>query len=133
MKKSVLTGLTVGILAGIAGLVTEYVMEKTTGLSFEELTPVSIMLSCIITNIAGAIIFQKLDKKASRSRFYYGIVVGTVTFFTTLNTIANPPQEQFGVVAHPVHLVVALLSFCLIPSWMKKNNKAQDNSTAKAI
>ncbi|MBM7554512.1 hypothetical protein [Thalassobacillus pellis] len=133
MKKTLLTGMAVGILAGMAALLTEYVVGMTTDLWFEELSPVSILLSCILTNVVGAVIFQKLDQKTTKAKLYYGFVVGAVTLLTTLNTIFNPPQEQFGVAGHPVHIIVALLSIWLVPRWMKKNTSIpQENPTAKA-
>ncbi|MBM7553586.1 hypothetical protein [Thalassobacillus pellis] len=133
MKRSLSAGFTVGILSGIAALITEFVIGWMTGLWFEELTIISIILSSIITNLAGAMIFKQLDQKTSKATFFYALVVGAVTLILTFNTMANPPQEQFGTVSHPIHIVVALVSIWLIPKWTKKyNSDLQDNPTAKA-
>ncbi|WP_281974379.1 hypothetical protein [Halobacillus litoralis] len=132
MKKSLIVGMTIGILCGAAALITEYMIGWVTGLWFEELNFVSIMLSSIIVNLAGAFIFKRLDRKTSRAFLYYGLVVAGVTGLLTINVIVNPPQEQFGVADHPVHIVVALLSFWLIPKWMRKEKPVlQENPQAK--
>lgn len=132
MKKSLFVGITIGILCGAIALITEYMLGWITGLWFEELNFVSIMLSSLLVNLAGAFIFKWLDQKTSKAFLYYGLVVASVTLLLTINVLLNPPQEQFGVVDHPVHIVVALLSFWLIPKWMRKEKPVlQENPQAK--
>ncbi|WP_174615802.1 hypothetical protein [Virgibacillus ihumii] len=133
MKKGLSAGFTVGILSGVTALITEFIIGSITGLWFKELNIVSIMFSCIITNLAGSVIFVNLDKKTSKPTLYYTMIVAGVTLFLTFNTIVNPPQEQFGTVSHPLHIVAALLSIWLIPTWTVKNVPfLQDNLTQKS-
>ncbi|WLD92605.1 hypothetical protein [Alkalihalobacillus sp. AL-G] len=120
MKKSLSVGLMVGILSGLAGIVTAYVIGFSTGLWFDQLTWLSIGLASIVTNFVGALIFVKWLKKTERPRLYYTFLVAIITLVMTLNDIANPPEVDFGIVAHPLHIVVALISIWLVPKWLKQ-------------
>ncbi|WP_181349545.1 hypothetical protein [Thalassobacillus sp. CUG 92003] len=133
MKINLFKGILVGILAGGGALMVEYMAGWSTGLWFEELSIVSILVSSIIANLAGVLIFHMMEQKTYRATLYYVMLVTGVTILLTLNTIANPPQEQFGIVGHPIHIVVALISIWLIPKWTKnRTSTLQDNPTAKA-
>ncbi|SDQ80535.1 hypothetical protein [Virgibacillus salinus] len=119
MKRSLKVGCFVGILAGVAGIVTAYLIGMFTALWFDQLTWISIGIASIVTNMAGALIYSGWFQSAKRSRIYYIVLVSGVTLLMTVNDIVNPPSIDFGIVAHPVHIVVALISIWLIPKWLK--------------
>ncbi|MFD2924306.1 hypothetical protein [Halobacillus naozhouensis] len=124
MNKSVLIGLYVGLLSGIAAAATAYLVSALTGLWFSQLNVVSILLASLISNIIGGVIFTKFFQKTSRPKLYYVLLTAGVTLLLTVFDIANPPAENFGIVAHPVHIVVALFSMWLIPRWLKREGKS---------
>ncbi|WP_408011454.1 hypothetical protein ACJROX_14850 [Pseudalkalibacillus sp. A8] len=123
MKKSLSVGLMVGIISALAGIVTAYGISASTGLWFDQLTWLSVGLTSIVTNLAGANIFAKWFKKTTRQRIYYTLLVAGVTLLMTFNDIANTPEGDFGVVAH-LYIVVALTSIWFIPTWLKQEKVA---------
>lgn len=120
MKKSVLIGLYVGLLSGVAAIAIAYLISGLTGLWFSQLNLVSILLASIIPNIIGGIIFTKFFQKTTWPKLNYVLLTAGVTLLLTVFDIANPPAEDFGTVAHPVHIVVALFSMWLVPRWLKQ-------------
>ncbi|WP_163529699.1 hypothetical protein [Halobacillus ihumii] len=124
MKRSVLIGLYVGLLSGVAAAATAYLISAFTGLWFSQLNLFSILMASIIPNITGGLIFTKLFQKTSRPKLFYFLLTAGVTLLLTIFDIANPPAENFGIVAHPVHFVVALFSIWLIPRWLKQEEES---------
>ncbi|MGF7086715.1 hypothetical protein JOD24_000544 [Kroppenstedtia sanguinis] len=86
---------------------------------------ISIAVASIIANIAGAMIFVKWFRKTARPSAYYVLLTGGVTLLSSLNVLANPPADKFGVIAQPVHVVVFLLSIWLVPMWLKRKKQTQ--------
>lgn len=123
MKKSLLIGLYAGILSGAGGIAVAYLLGALTGLWFTQLNWLSIAIASIIPNIIGALLFAKWFQKTSRPTLYYAALTIGVTLLLTINDWANPPAAKFGVVVHPVHVVVALLSIWLVPMWMRRQNQ----------
>ncbi|MGP4039783.1 hypothetical protein ACTWP4_07765 [Gracilibacillus sp. D59] len=124
MKKSIMIGCFVGMVAGVAGIITAYLIGMFTELWFDQLTWVSIGIAAIVTNMAGAFIYTKWFQATKNPRVYYIILVTGITLLMTVNDIVNPPAMDFGIVAHPVHIVVALLSIWLIPTWLESKKTA---------
>ncbi|HET7616277.1 MAG TPA: hypothetical protein VFK27_04885, partial [Bacillales bacterium] len=123
-------GLLVGILTGLAGTATAYIIGAATGLTFSQLNAFSITLASVVTNIAGALILRKMIQKTSRSTLYYVLLTAGVTLLMTINDLVNPPAAEFGVMAHPVHIVVALLSIWLMPKWLNSKKPKVVNASA---
>ncbi|UOQ44222.1 hypothetical protein MUN89_20590 [Halobacillus salinarum] len=125
MKKTLLTGLYAGVIGAVAALAVTYLLGTATGLWFEQLTWFSIGGAAILANIMGALIFSKFFRKTKRARGYYALLTLGVTLLMTMNDLANPPAVKFGIIAHPVHAVVAVLTIWLVPEWLKSEDKTE--------
>ncbi|HBZ11655.1 MAG TPA: hypothetical protein DEO65_17620 [Bacillus bacterium] len=130
MRKGLLVGLYAGVISGAAGVATAYLLGAVTGLWFSQLNWISIAVASIIANIAGAMIFVKWLQKTARPSVYYVLLTGGVTLLSSLNVLANPPADKFGVIAQPVHVVVFLLSIWLVPMWLKRRKQTQVSGTS---
>ncbi|MCJ7842220.1 hypothetical protein MUB24_15200 [Lederbergia sp. NSJ-179] len=130
MRIGLLIGLYVGVISGAAAIATAYLLGAVTGLWFSQLNWISIAVASIIANIAGAMIFVKWFRKTARPSLYYVLLTGGVTLLSSLNVLANPPADKFGVIAQPVHIVVFLLSIWLVPMWLKRGQQAQVSGAA---
>ncbi|MFD2045075.1 hypothetical protein ACFSTA_15430 [Ornithinibacillus salinisoli] len=124
MKRSIIIGCYVGTIAGIAGIMTVYLIGIFTALWFDQLTWISIGMAAIVANIAGALIYTKWFRSTNKPRIYYIILVMGITLLMTVNDVLNPPAMDFGIVAHPLHIVVALFSVWLVPKWLKPKKTA---------
>lgn len=131
MMKTLIMGLLAGILCGAAGFATAYLIGIKSGLSFPQLSLVSIVLASIVANLVGALIFSKWIRKTGSPRLYYAFLTAIVTILLTINDTMNPPSAKFGEIGHPVHIVVALLSIILIPMWLKQPGIAGETLVAE--
>ncbi|WP_188456728.1 hypothetical protein [Virgibacillus oceani] len=129
MKKGLKIGLFVGIIAGVAGILLNILIGASTGLNFEQINPVSILIASIVSNLIGAIIFIKWLQKTGRPALNYIMLTAVVTILLTLMDTISPPAPKFWIMAYPLHLVVALFSIFLIPRWLGDKRE----STTQAV
>ncbi|WP_028610064.1 hypothetical protein [Paenibacillus harenae] len=122
MKKSWITGLYVGLIAGIAGIALYYFLSAVTGLKFNQLNPVSIMMASIATNLIGAFIFTKLRQKTARPGAYYALIAIGFALLLSLMDWAYPPEPHIGDISNPIHAIVVTISIVLIPRWLQKRD-----------
>lgn len=125
MKKALLVGFYAGLVSGAGGVAAAYFLGAVTGLWFSQLNWISIPIASIVTNIVGALIYAKWFQKTARPRLYYILLTLGITLLSSLNDVANPPEPKFGLVAHPVHVIVALLSIWLVPLWLTRGKQVQ--------
>ena len=116
MRKSWLTGLYVGIVAGIAGILMFYLMTAITGFRFRQLNPVSILVVSVLVNLAGALLYTWLLRRTSRPGTYYAAIAIAVALLLSLTDWAYPPEPHIGDVAGPVHSAVVSVSIFWIPN-----------------
>lgn len=120
MKKIWMIGLLVGFLSGIAGIALFYLLTTVTGLRFEQLNPVSIMVASLIVNCAGAYLFAKLWRFTSRPRVFYTVIAISVALLLSWMDWAYPSEPGVGDVANPIHAIVVSISIILNPRWLRK-------------
>jgi hypothetical protein len=124
MKKVLKVGSAVGLVSGAAAIILYQVLCFWLDVSFEKMTPVSIIVMCVVVNVIGAYIYSKLAGETKRPRLYYGVITATVGILLSLYDWAYPAEPGIAGVANTIHALVATLSIAWIPIWMRKANSS---------
>jgi hypothetical protein len=120
MKRVWKVGSAVGLVSGAAAVVLYEVLCFSLGVSFEKLTPLSILVMSVAANVVGAYIYSTLARKTKRPRLYYGVITVAVALLLSLYDWAYPAEPGIAGVANTIHALVATLSMAWIPIWTRK-------------
>lgn len=120
MKNSVKVGCMVGAISGVAAIVVYYFLCFVLDVTFERITPVSILFMSIVVNMIGALIYAKLKKQSARPRWMYAFITIGVALALSLFDWAFPAEPGIAGVANTLHGFVATLSIAWLPGWMDK-------------
>lgn len=115
LRKALLAGLLSGVAAAILGTLALFIMQALTGDHFAELTPVSITLISLFTNLLGGLAFYLLARFTGRPTLFFALLALVLATLDTIMVAANPLYPGFAMVATPLHYVVALVAILLIP------------------
>jgi hypothetical protein len=121
MKNVLKVGSAVGVVSGVAAIILYQALCFWLGVSFEKMTPLSILFMCVVVNVIGAYIYSKLAAKTKRPRLYYGVITVLVGILLSLYDWAFPAEPGIAGVANTIHALVATLSIAWIPIWMRKS------------
>jgi hypothetical protein len=114
-------GSAVGLVSGAAAVVLYEVLCFWLGMSFEKITPLSILLMSVAVNVIGAYIYSKLARATKRPRLNYGVITVAVALLLSFYDWAYPAEPGIAGVANTIHALVATLSMAWIPIWMRKS------------
>lgn len=118
--KTLFGGVIAGIIAAVLANVMTMIVEDITGYSFKELTVVSITAASMVTNIIGSIVYYFFVNKSKKPiRLYVILALFIATLDSILATI-NAPAQGFGLIATPIHYIVAITSIIVVPQWSRK-------------
>jgi hypothetical protein len=121
MKSVLKVGSAVGLVSGAAATILYQVLCFWLEVSFEKMTPVSILVMCVVVNVIGAYIYSKLAAETKRPRLYYGMITVLAGVLLSLYDWAYPAEPGIAGVANTIHALVATLSIAWIPIWMRKS------------
>ncbi|WP_090728131.1 hypothetical protein [Paenibacillus sp. PDC88] len=120
MNRIFKVGISVGFLSGIMCIILYYVLCALLDLRFEQLNPFSIMIASIVVNLIGAFIYNKIQDRTSKPRFYYGLVTVLGALLLSLYDWAYPSEPNIAGIANTLHALTASLSIAWIPTWLTK-------------
>jgi hypothetical protein len=120
MKNGLKVGFMVGVISGVAAIGLYYLLCFVLDVTFEKITPVSILFMSIVVNMIGALVYMKLKKQTTRPRWMYAFITIGVALALSLFDWAFPAEPGIAGVANSLHGFVATLSIAWIPVWVDK-------------
>ncbi|MGE6753671.1 hypothetical protein ACQKFO_09490 [Rossellomorea sp. NPDC071047] len=120
MKNGLKVGFMVGAISGVAAIVVYYLLCFVLDVTFEKITPGSILFMTIVVNLIGALIYTKLKEQTMSPRWIYAFITIGVALALSLFDWAFPAEPGIAGVANTLHGFVATLSIAWLPGWMDR-------------
>lgn len=111
-------GLLAGVLAGIAANFAHVVFGGLQGLYFQELAPLPVFGTTLALCVSLAFVWRALSTRARGRRTWASLILAGAVAATALVGLAPGPAQLLRVMI-PVHAVVALAAFLIIPRAMR--------------
>ncbi len=119
ISKFLVGGLIAGVIAAVLANIVYAVYSGVTGYSFAELNVFTITLSAIIPNLIGALIYFALTRRTRQPNLIYAIIGIGFGILSVIPQFISPMYPHFAEATAPLHLIVAVVSVLVIPTWVK--------------
>lgn len=119
-RKYLTAGLQTGLATAVIANLVALVVGQLAQVSFAEITLLSVTLASIIPNLIGGALYYGLTRWTARPALIYSIIVAAAAVLDSVMAEVAPPAPGFGVMAHPLHLAVALTAILLMPRLVRR-------------
>ncbi len=118
-------GLLAGLIGGLIASVYYYIYQAISGRSYAELNILTIMLTALLVNVVGSLVYYGLVRYTQRNPTSIFRAVGLI--FGIMSALPNflaPPNltPGFAWAASPMHLIVALSCLLIVPRWLQSRS-----------
>jgi peptidoglycan/LPS O-acetylase OafA/YrhL len=119
ISKFLVAGLIAGIIAAVIANIVYAIYSGVSGYSFTEVNIFSITLASIIPNLIGGLIYYALTRRTRQPNLLYAIIVIGFGILSAIPQFISPMYPHFAEATAPLHLIVAVVSVLVIPTWVK--------------